>query len=131
MRITVPLVCLTMIASQAGAAHVKRLGSIPESLQGSWAPTAESCASDEKSVIALSAKEYAGAQGKCSVAWVSETASPRGPVYAAQLRCPDAPPSQKASTSKNLIIRPGEANRISIGSSFDNLKVYQRCAAKQ
>jgi hypothetical protein len=130
MRIIVPLVCLTMLASQAIAAHVKRLGSIPESLQGSWAPTAESCASDEKSVIALSGKEYAGAQGKCAIAWVSETASPRGPVYAAQLRCPDAPPSQKTSAS-NLIIRPEEANRISIGSSFDNLKVYQKCAARQ
>jgi hypothetical protein len=129
MRITAPLVCLVLLIPHAAMSDIKRHASIPEALQGSWAPGADKCGTDDKSVVILSAKEYAGAQGKCPVDWVSETASPRGPVYSAHLRCPDPPPGQKASAS-SLIIRPEEANRISIGSSFGNLKVYQKCVAK-
>jgi len=56
---------------------------------------------------------------------VSETPNPKGSTYSARPQCAD--PRQEQKTPANLIIRPGEANQISVGPGFESLKVYQRC----
>jgi len=124
------LVFIAAFAPQAAAAGgTKVIGAIPEAYWGKWAPGAEPCEGGGTEVIVLSAKAYAGPLGKCGVASVSETPSPKGSIYSARLQCTDSSQTQK-KTSANLIIRPGEANQISVGSTFENLRAYQRCSEK-
>ena len=129
MRKAVLLVFIATFAPQAATARggLKMVGSIPEIYWGTWA--AGPCKDGDKTTIVLSAKAYAGPLGKCDVESVSETPSPKGPTYSARLQC--AAPSQvQKKTSANLIIRPDEANQISVGAGFDSLKAYQRCSQK-
>ncbi|OAF12989.1 hypothetical protein AYJ54_45450 [Bradyrhizobium centrolobii] len=126
MRKAIPLVILIAISSQAAIADVKRHGSIPETLQGSWAMSADACKIADKSAVALAAKTYTGPAGNCTVMWVSETAGPHGALYSARLRCPNEDTQQKWSET-NLVIRPDDTNQISVGPDFGSLKTYQRC----
>jgi hypothetical protein len=128
MRITSLLVAVIAIASHGALADIKRHASVPEALQGTWGAGSDGCKPDDKSAIILAAKSYTGANAKCSIDWVSETASPKGAIYSAHMRCA-APPAQKASVS-NLIIRPDAADQISVGADFSHLTAYQRCPAK-
>jgi hypothetical protein len=128
MRIAGYVIALTAFAAQAAFADVKRHASVPEPLLGSWAATSDGCGPDDKTVVVLSAKGYEGADGKCTVDWVAETPGPRGPLYSAHLQCSGRAPGK--SPIVNLIIRPDNAKTISLGTDFDNLKVYQRCEAK-
>jgi hypothetical protein len=125
MRIAIPLAILIAISSQAAIADIKRHASVPEALQGSWATSADACKSADKSGVALAAKTYAGPAGNCTVMWVSETAGPRGAIYSARLRCSNGGTQQ--SSESNLVIRPDDANQISVGPDFSSLKTYQRC----
>jgi hypothetical protein len=129
MRIVGALIVVIALASQSAVADVKRHVSIPEPLQGSWALSSDGCRADDKSVIGLAAKTYTSAETKCAVEWVSETPGPRGSIYSAHLRC-TSQPTQLPSVI-NLIIRPDNAEQISVGLDFSNLKAYQRCPAKQ
>jgi hypothetical protein len=128
MRGAAFIVVLAVLSSPAAIADIKRHASIPEALQGTWGAGSGGCKPDDKSVIVLAAKTYTGADAKCSIDWVSETAGAKGPFYSAHMRC-SAPPAQNASVS-NLIIRPDAADQISVGADFKHLTAYQRCAAK-
>jgi hypothetical protein len=134
MRATAILAIATVAASPAALAGDVRHGSIPVTYIGRWAPDAQGCNAKDKdkskSAIVLSAKAYVDAQANCTVDWVTETASPRGPVYSAHLQCVrKSAPGQKMAV--NLIIRPqGSSGRITAGIDFAKLKTYQRCAAK-
>jgi hypothetical protein len=128
MRGAAFIVVLAALSSPAALADIKRHASIPEALQGTWGAGADGCKPDDKSAIVLAAKTYTGADAKCSIDWVSETAGAKGPFYSAHMRC-SAPPAQNASVS-NLIIRPDAADQISVGADFKHLTAYQRCAAK-
>lgn len=127
MRIAIPLIVSIAIPSQAAIADIKRHASVPEALQGSWATSADACKSADKSAVALAAKTYAGPAGNCTVMWVSETPGPQGAIYSARLRCPDERAQQGWSES-NLVIRPDDTNKVSVGPDFSNLKTYQRCS---
>jgi hypothetical protein len=124
MRGAAFIVVLAVLSSPAAIADIKRHASIPEALQGTWGAGSGGCKPDDKSVIVLAAKTYTGADAKCSIDWVSETAGAKGPFYSAHMRC-----SAPASVS-NLIIRPDAADQISVGADFKHLTAYQRCAAK-
>jgi len=134
MRATTVLAfaAVTVPAFDVAAGDVRH-SDIPVSYVGRWAPDAQGCGDKDKdkgkSAIVLSAKAYQSAEANCVVEWVTETASPRGPVYSAHLLCvsPSAPGQR---TPVNLIIRPeGADGQISAGSDFDSLKTYQRCSA--
>jgi hypothetical protein len=128
MRMAVLLVFVAAaLAPQAAAARVKVVGSIPDTYWGTWVPSVASCKDGDTEAIVLSAKAYTGPLGKCDVAEVSETPSPKGPNYSARLQCADPKQAQK-KTPANLIIRSGEANQISVGPGFDSLTAYQRCS---
>jgi hypothetical protein len=129
MRKAVLLVFIAAFAPQAAAAAkggMKVINSIPDTYWGTWAPGVGSCKDGDTEVIVLSAKAYAGPLGKCDVVTVGETSSPKGPTYSARLQCA-GPRQAPKKTPANLIIRPGEANQISVGPGFDSLKAYQRC----
>jgi hypothetical protein len=129
MRTVGALTVVIALASQAAVGDVKRYASIPEPLHGSWALSSDGCGADDKSAIVLTAKAYTNVETKCAVEWVSETPSPRGPIYSAHLRCTGQP--ARPSSVINLIIRPDNAKQISVGVDFKNLKTYQKCPAKE
>ncbi len=133
MRATTVLAfaAVTLPTLDAVAGDVRH-SSIPVSYLGRWAPDARGCNGKDdkdKSAIVLSAKAYASSEANCVVEWVTETASPRGPVYSAHLLCVSrSAPGQK--TAVNLIIRSeSSGGQISAGSDFGSLKTYQRCPA--
>jgi hypothetical protein len=120
----------TLFGAQAALADVKRREFIPEALRGSWALSADECkATDKSAVVVVSAKTYVTPEGSCSVAWVSETPGGRGSIYAADLNCSKPAGNTQKMQSTNVIFIPRDANRVSIGPGFDELKDYQRCSA--
>jgi hypothetical protein len=129
MRITGALVVVVALASHDAVADIKRHASVPESLRGSWSTNSDGCGAEDKSIIVLSDKAYVSSGSKCAIPWVSETASPRGSIYSARLQCSDQ--QAKKAAASNLIIRPVDANQISIGPDLNHLKTYQKCVAKQ
>ena len=80
MRAIAMLATAATFVTHAAHADVKRHESIPESLRGSWAPSADACKSGDKSIVVVAAKAYSSPKANCAVVWVSETAAARGPV---------------------------------------------------
>ena len=123
------LALIAAIAPQTVAARVKVVGEIPQDYWGEWTPGVEPCKSGDTEVLVLSAKAYAGPLGKCDVKSVSETPGQNGATYSARMLCTNSSQKQK-KTSANLIMRPGDANQIAVGSKFESLTNYQRCPEK-
>jgi hypothetical protein len=109
----------------AGADEVRHI-TFPSALVGRWAPSAELCAAKDKSNITIAADGYSTADGKCSVRWIVETAGSLGPNYAVHAQCEADGQPAKADVV-NMIVRPEAGDRLSIGTSFTDLKPYLRC----
>jgi hypothetical protein len=102
-------------------------GTFAAAVIGTWARSAEACQTADKSNVVISETKYTDADGSCSVDTVIERAP--GPYYAARALCDD--PAQKGKTVVvNIILRPEADNKMSIGKSFTDLTVYQRCPAR-
>ena len=114
-----------LLSQHAGADEIRHT-TFPSELSGRWAPTAELCAAKYKSNITIAADGYSTADGKCSVRWIVETAGSRGPNYAVHAQCEGDTQPAKADVV-NLILRPEGGDRVSIGTSFTDLKPYLRC----
>jgi hypothetical protein len=118
-----------MLSPQVAASYGVRLSAIPEAYWGTWVPAAQICEDADKSAIVFSAKSYVTSAVSCTVEYVAETASPKGPIYSARLQCSNTAGRAPKKNVANLIIRPGGTNQISIGPAFNSLKLYQRCSA--
>jgi hypothetical protein len=119
---------LSVLAWQSSRADEVRRSTFAAALLGTWTPASQTCSADNKSNLVIAETTYTGANGNCKVGWIVETSGTRGPNYAVHGICGDAaagPPKQE-----NFVIRPDSTDQISIGTSFDDLKSYQRCAAK-
>jgi hypothetical protein len=103
-----------------------RHNAIPVSLHGTWASNAQSCSKTEDTIV-LAKNSYTGPKGRCSVAWVIESAGARGTIYSADLRCPSSDGAERRST---LILMPKGENQLSIGDEFDAMKPYERCSGR-
>ena len=114
------------VGTVAFAAHVIRLPAIPEPFWGTWAPSAEACKTEDKSVV-ITAKTYAGSGKECAVKSVSKTPGAHGSIYSARLHCASATEPTKQVESY-LILQSKSENQISAGHSFDSLSTRQRCA---
>jgi hypothetical protein len=124
MRIIPALALFAALPSQTCDAREIRRDAIPESFWGTWAPSADACKDTNKPPIVLSAKSYAGPAGSCVINFVMEVP---GPVYSARMSCSTSQPPGKTIT--NLIMRPGTAEQISLGPTFDSLTTHGRCPA--
>jgi len=127
------IVCLILASSililQSASGDEVRHTAFAGAIVGTWAPTADRCGANDKSSIAISKTNYSDANGRCRVEWIVETAGSLGPNYSVHTTCAD--PSQPGKThAANLIIRPESNGGISIGTSFIDLKTYQRCPTK-
>jgi hypothetical protein len=109
----------------AGADEVRHL-TFPSVLVGRWAPSAELCAAKDKSNISIAADGYSTADDKCSVRWIVETAGSLGPNYAVHAQCEGDGQAARADVV-NMILRPEGSDKVSIGTSFTDLKPYLRC----
>jgi hypothetical protein len=127
MRLACLVALIGMILTDIAVADIVRHSSIPRAYSGSWAPTAASCEPRSEGLVVLSAKRYVGAETKCAVRAVYETAGPRGPIYSARMQCSGA----GRKSLRNLIIVPAGTDQLSLGSDFDNLKLYQRCQSSK
>ena len=114
-----------LLAQRAGADEVRHTA-FPGVLIGTWASSAGLCAAKDKSNITVAADGYNTVDGKCSVRWIVETAGSRGPNYAVHAQCESNGQAARADVV-NLILRPEDGGRVSIGKSFTDLKPYLRC----
>jgi hypothetical protein len=97
-------------------------------LIGTWAQSADLCAKNDKSNFSIAASTYTGPDGSCDVQTIVEMAAPKGSSYSVRGRCAATPQDQPRFVS--TLMRPDGTDSVSIGSSFDDLKAYQRCPAK-
>jgi hypothetical protein len=125
MRIAPVLAFIAALSSQIADAREIRRGEIPKPFWGTWAPSAGACKDADNTPIVLAAKSYAGPAGSCVVLYVTEIPGRNGAVYSARMSCSGA--QSPAKTTANLIIRPGTAEQISLGTTFDSLATHQRC----
>jgi hypothetical protein len=131
MRAAAILALAAMLAPDGAVADVKRHEFLPESLQGSWAPSSGLCDSGDKALVSVSAKDYVSADAKCTVMWVSETAGNNGPIYAAQLMCSKLEGKEQAAPSNLIFVPTKDPDQIAIGASFRTLKDHQRCPSRR
>jgi hypothetical protein len=120
------IMAISALPSQHAGADEIRHTTFPSVLVGRWAPSAELCAAKDKSNITVAADGYNTADGKCSVRWIVETAGSLGPNYAVHAQCEgDTQPAKPDVV--NMILRPEGGDKVSIGTSFTDLKPYLRC----
>jgi hypothetical protein len=117
---------ISALPSQRASADEIRHTTFPSVLVGRWAPSAELCAAKDKTNITIAADGYSTANGKCSVRWIVETAGSLGPNYAVHAQCEADGQPAKADVV-NMILRPEAGDKVSIGTSFTDLKPYLRC----
>jgi len=120
------IVALAALPPQCADADEVRHTTFPSVLVGTWAPSAELCAANDKSNISVAADGYSTADGKCSVRWIVETPGSRGTNYAVHAQCEADGQPAKADVV-NMILRPEGGDKVSIGTSFTDLKPYMRC----
>jgi hypothetical protein len=104
-------------------------GNFAAAVQGTWAPSADACKAKDKSTIVITETKYTDADITCTVDTVVERAGVPSVYYAARSLCPDAAQPDK-TRAINVILRPEGGDKLSIGMSFDAMKVYQRCPAQ-
>ena len=114
----------TLPSQRAGADEVRHT-TFPSALVGRWAPSAELCAAKDKSNVTIAADGYSTADGKCSVRWIVETPGSLGTNYAVHAQCEGD--AQAKPDVVNMILRPEGSDKVSIGTSFTDLKPYLRC----
>lgn len=112
---------------QAARADEVHHNAFADAVVGSWAQRVELCGTADKSNITIAATEYKTADNTCSVETIVVRAGEPGPIYSARVRCADAAGKFHAA---DLIIRTEANGAFSIGSTFSDLKPYQRCPAK-
>jgi hypothetical protein len=110
---------------RAGADEVRHT-TFPNVLVGRWAPSAALCAAKDKSNVTIAADGYSTADGKCGVRWIVETPGSLGPNYAVHAQC-EADGQPARADVVNMILRPEGGDKVSIGTSFTDLKPYLRC----
>jgi hypothetical protein len=116
------------LPSAVAADDVRHL-TFPSAMLGTWAETADQCASNDPSNVSIESAKYGDSSGNCAVRWIVETPGSRGTNYAVHALCTStADPSQKETV--NIIVRPEPDGRATMGRSFNALKSYQRCPAK-
>jgi hypothetical protein len=116
------------MAPQAVMADEVHRNMFTGALIGTWAQSADLCTKGDKSNFSIAASTYTGPDGSCDVQTIVEMASPKGTRYSVRGRCAATPQDQPRFIS--TLMQPDGADAMSIGSSFEDLKPYQRCPAK-
>jgi hypothetical protein len=128
IRIAGVVAAISAGAIQVADADEIRHTTFPGPLIGSWAQSADLCVKDDKSNFAITPSSYTGPDGSCAVEVIVETAAPDGANYSVRGGCKATPQDQPHVV--NVIMRLKGTDSMAAGSSFEDLKPYQRCPAK-
>jgi hypothetical protein len=129
LRIIVPVLGISALMVQVAASDEIRKTKFAGALLGTWAPSQELCERKDKSSVTILETQFTSSDRNCEVQWIIERAASLGAPYGIHARCFDRSDPEKVSAI-NLIVWPQGSDQISIGKTFDDLKVYQRCLAK-
>jgi len=125
-KLILPALIVALPLQVAVAREIRR-DAMPEAFWGMWAPGSHTCKDGDASSIALSGKAYTGPLGNCAIAYVTEIPGRGSAIYSARMSCAGSGPQAQKTAIANLIIRPDNAEQISVGSSFDSLATHHRC----
>jgi hypothetical protein len=125
IRIAGVVAAISAGAIQVADADEIRHTTFPAPLIGSWAQSVDLCAKDDKSNFAITPSGYTGPDGSCAVEIIVETAAAEGANYSVRGNCKAMPQDQP-----HVVNRLKGADGMMAGSSFEDLKPYQRCPAK-
>jgi hypothetical protein len=120
----------TALLSTAASASDVRLLSFPDSVQGSWAPSADACKGSAPGKVDIAAKAHSNADANCEVSWITVTPSRDGPVYSARSMCTQTKTGKKLDPSY-LVVTPRPNNTVLVRMPFappdKQLVTYQKC----
>jgi hypothetical protein len=128
MRIAALIPLISAVVLQTAMADEVHRNMFMGTLIGTWAQSADLCAKDDKSNFSIAASTYSGPDGSCAVETIVETATPKGTNFSVRGRCAATPQDEPRFVS--TLMRSEGADAMSIGTSFEDLKPYQRCPAK-
>jgi hypothetical protein len=120
------LIMLSGLFVQAAHGDEIRHASFPNVMLGTWAETLEQCAAKDKSNVVIEPTRYGDGAGSCAVRWIVQTPGSHGTNYAVHALCTSASLPEKTQIV-NIIVRPLDQDRASMGRSFEDLKNYLRC----
>lgn len=126
LRLVVLTATASALAIAAASGDEVHHSTFTASVVGTWALKAENCATTDKSNVVIAQDKFTNADGTCAVDTVVERAGGAGPYYSARGRCPDASQPGKFRAA-NLVVRPLDNGKASIGATFADEKIYQRC----
>jgi hypothetical protein len=128
MAIGAAVLTVTALLPAAARAGDVRHPTIPKDSWGTWALDRDNCATNDASNLIIKEGGGTGPRDDCAVEYVVETAGAKGPNYSAHMWCTDKNDPAKKSSMTFIVIPRGDS--MSVGTSFDDLKTYYRCPAK-
>jgi hypothetical protein len=130
MRMAPLATILALLGATAAPASDVRILSFPDSVQGTWAPSADACKASDKERIDIAAKSHRSTDATCEVAWITVTASREGPVYSARSICTKTGTGQKEEPSY-LLVTPRPDNTVLVRMPYakpdEQLVTYRKC----
>jgi hypothetical protein len=132
MRIglVVTIIATALLGSAALASDVRIL-SFPDSVRGSWAPSADACKGTAPGKVDINEKTHSNADTSCEIAWTTVTASRDGPVYSARSMCKQTKTGKKLEPSY-FLVTPRPDNKVLVRMPFappdKQLVTYQKCS---
>lgn len=131
MRIgPVVTIAVTALLGTGASASDVRILTLPNSVQGSWAPNVDACKGSGKERIEIEGKTHKTSDTACDIAWITVTASRDGPVYSARSVCTQTRTGQKIPPSY-LVVSPRPDNTLLVrmpdASLEGNLVTYRKC----
>jgi hypothetical protein len=122
-------VAVAAFAAPAAASDVRILN-WPNTIQGTWTPSTEACASTDRERLDIAARTFSMPETACEIAWITVTAARNGPVYSARSMCTQTRTGQKEPPSYLLITPlPGDTLlvRRPVGFSDSDAVTYRKC----
>jgi hypothetical protein len=131
-----PVFTLVQILVLAGFSITDALASdvrilqLPDSVIGTWAPSADDCSGSGRDAINISAKRHSTADATCEISWVTVTPSRDGPVYSARSICAKTK-GGGGEPASYLVVTPRPDNKLLMRLPSANpdgeLVTYRKC----
>ena len=107
-----------------------RILSLPQTVIGTWAPSADACAGSAPGTINIQAKQHSTAEATCAIVWITVTASRDGPAYSARSLCTQTKGGKQEPPSY-LVVSPRPDNKILVrmpkASADSDMVTYRKC----
>jgi hypothetical protein len=126
----VTIIATALVGTAASASDVRIL-SFPDSVRGSWAPSADACKGSTPGKVDIAEKTYSSTDTSCEIAWITVTPSRDGPVYSARSMCTETRTGKKLEPSY-FLVTPRPDNTVLVRMPFappdKQLVTYRKCS---